>query len=136
MCIKIRIPKIISVHTTPNQAGAANASMRSGFMAAPFLGVADLCRSATLHVMHSFLSHTSVGHAREPEFFHRRCTTMDDHSVYRRAWSFICGYSPAVAMSTVPPSPPNKNGAGNGGLRFGFIVASGSAVPDLGRSAT
>src|SRR5439155_12550995 len=30
---------------------------------------------------------------------------------------------------------PNKNGAGNGGNACGFMVASGSAVPDLGRSA-
>jgi hypothetical protein len=30
---------------------------------------------------------------------------------------------------------PNKNGAGNGGLHCGFMVASGSAVPDLRRSA-
>ena len=31
---------------------------------------------------------------------------------------------------------PNKNGAGNGGNAFGFMVASGSAVPDLDRSAS
>ena len=30
---------------------------------------------------------------------------------------------------------PNKNGAGNGGNDDGFVVASGSAVPDLDRSA-
>jgi hypothetical protein len=29
---------------------------------------------------------------------------------------------------------PNKNGAGNGGNAYGFMVASGSAVPDLDRS--
>jgi len=46
---------------------------------------------------------------------------VDFHSHLSKLW-----------MEIGEMSSPNKNGAGNGGNACGFMVASGSAVPDLG----